>query len=268
MTQARPLSLITGASAGIGEAFARALAARGHDVVLTARRTDRLETLAADLRKAHGIETHVMTSDLADPHAVEQLCRTLDERGLKVDWLINNAGYGVPGRFDQVDWPVHAAFMRVLMTAPTELTWRLIGGMRERGYGRIVNVASLAGHVPGTAGHTLYAASKAYMIKFSQSLALENHALNVHACALCPGFTKSEFHDVTGTRQMMNKLPAFMWQTSEQVVQEGIDAVERGDAVYVTGRFNRTVKSLFKLMPDKMALKVSAKQSKRYRAQH
>ncbi|GLQ48831.1 SDR family NAD(P)-dependent oxidoreductase [Dyella flava] len=267
MSQARPLSLITGASAGIGEAFARALAARGHDVVLTARRTERLETLAVDLRKAHRVNATVITNDLADPHAVEQLCRTLDERGLQVDWLINNAGYGVPGRFDQVDWPVHADFIRVLMTAPTELAWRLISGMRERRFGRIVNVASLAGHVPGTAGHTLYAASKAYMIKFSQSLALEGRALNVHACALCPGFTKSEFHDVTGTRDMMNKLPGFMWQTSEQVVQEGIDAVERGDAVYVTGRFNRTVKSLFKLMPDKMAMKVSARQSKRYRAQ-
>jgi uncharacterized protein len=267
MTQARPLSLITGASAGIGAAFARALAARGHDVVLTARRTDRLETLAKELHSAHGTQATVITNDLADPHAVEQLCRTLDERGLQVDWLINNAGYGVPGRFDQVDWAVHADFIRVLMTAPTELAWRLIGGMRERGYGRIVNVASLAGHVPGTAGHTLYAASKAYMIKFSQSLALEGRPVGVHACALCPGFTKSEFHDVTGTRQMMNKLPAYMWQTSEEVVQEGIDAVERGEAVHVTGRFNRTVKGLFKLLPDKVALALSAKQSKRYRAQ-
>jgi uncharacterized protein len=267
MTQARPLSLITGASAGIGAAFAQALAARGHDVVLTARRTERLETLATTLRNAHGTNVTVITNDLADPHAVEQLCQTLDERGLKVDWLINNAGYGVPGRFDQVDWPVHADFLRVLMTAPTELAWRLIPGMRERRYGRIVNVASLAGHVPGTAGHTLYAASKAYMIKFSQSLALEGQPVGVNACALCPGFTKSEFHDVTGTRSMMNKLPAHMWQTAEQVVQEGIDAVERGDAVYVTGRFNRAVKGLFKLMPDKMGLKISAKQSKRYRSQ-
>jgi uncharacterized protein len=267
MTQARPLSLITGASAGIGAAFARALAARGHDVVLTARRTDRLATLAKELRDAHGTQATVITNDLADPHAVEQLCQTLDARGLQVDWLINNAGYGVPGRFDEVDWKVHADFMRVLMTAPTELAWRLVHGMRERGYGRIVNVASLAGHVPGTAKHTLYAASKAYMIKFSQSLALENQALGVHACALCPGFTKSEFHDVTGTRKMMNKLPGYMWQTAEDVVQEGIDAVERGEAVHVTGRFNRTVKGLFKLLPDKVALKLSAKQSKRYRAQ-
>ncbi|WP_233842838.1 SDR family oxidoreductase [Dyella sp. 2HG41-7] len=267
MTQARPLSLITGASAGIGAAFARALAARGHDVVLTARRTERLETLATELRNTHNINATVLTSDLADAHAVEHLCSTLNERGLQVDWLINNAGYGVPGRFDANDWQVHADFLRVLVTAPTELAWRLIAGMRARGYGRIVNVASLAGHVPGSAGHTLYAASKAYMIKFSQSLALENQNIGVNVCALCPGFTRSEFHDVTGTRPLVSKMPDFMWQSAEDVVQEGIDAVERGDAVHVTGRFNRTVKSVFKLLPDRLALKLSARQSHRYRAQ-
>jgi short-subunit dehydrogenase len=267
MTKARPLSLITGASAGIGAAFARALAARGHDVVLTARRTDRLQALADELRSQHGVNATVLTNDLADPHGVEQLCAALDERGLLVDWLINNAGYGVPGRFDQNDWPVHADSLRVLVTGPTELAWRLVGGMRERGYGRIVNVASLAGHVPGSAGHTLYAASKAYMIKFSQSLALENMGVGVNVCALCPGFTYSEFHDVTGTRALVSKMPSYMWQRAEDVVQEGIDAVERGDIVRVTGRFNRMVKRLFKLMPDRMALNMVVKQSKRYRAQ-
>jgi hypothetical protein len=105
----------------------------------------------------------------------------------------------------------------------------------KRGYGRIVNVASLAGHVPGSAGHTLYAASKAYLIKFSQSLALENLDTGVHVCALCPGFTRSEFHDVTGTRPLVSKMPDFMWQSAEDVVQEGIRAVERGEAVHVTG---------------------------------
>ena len=267
MTKARPLSLITGASAGIGAAFARALAERGHDLVLTARRTDRLDALAAELHGQHGVNATVLTCDLADPNAVEQLCAALEQRGLQVDWLINNAGYGVPGRFDQNEWPVHADFLRVLVTAPTELAWQLVRGMRARGYGRIVNVASLAGHVPGSAGHTLYAASKAYMIKFSQSLALENLGAGVNVCALCPGFTYSEFHDVTGTRPLVSKMPSFMWQRAEDVVQEGIEAVERGDAVHVTGRFNRTVKGLFKLMPDRMALRMSAKQSKRYRAQ-
>jgi uncharacterized protein len=138
--------------------------------------------------------------------------------------------------------------------------------MRARGYGRIINVASLAGHVPGSAGHTLYGASKAYLIKFSQSLALENLTTGVHVCALCPGFTRSEFHDVTGTRQLVSKMPDFMWQSADVVVQEGIDAVERGEPVHVTGRVNRAIKGVFKLIPDKLALKMSAKQSRRYRS--
>jgi len=265
MPPARPLSLVTGASAGIGAAFARELAAHGHDLVLTARRVDRLESLAQELRERHGATVTVLPADLADPAAVGELCDALDARGLRVDWLINNAGYGVPGTFDAVPWPTHEAFIRVLMTAPAELAWRLLPGMRERGYGRIVNVASLAGHVPGTAGHTLYGASKAYLIKFSQSLALENRHLGIHVCALCPGFTWSEFHDVTGTRELMNQMPRFMWQTAEEVVREGCDAVERGDVVRVTGRVNRFIKALVKLMPDRMALALSARESRRYR---
>ncbi len=267
MSQTRPLSLITGASAGIGAAFARALAARGHDLVLTARRTDRLEQLAEALRRQYGREVTILPADLADPAAPAQLEASLAQRGLEVDWLINNAGYGVPGTFEGNDWKTHQDFIQVLMTAPTELAWRLLPGMHQRRYGRIVNVASLAGHVPGTAGHTLYAASKAYLIKFSQSLSLENRAFGVHVSALCPGFTKSEFHDVTGTRELMNKLPSFMWLSAEEVVEQGIEAVERGDAVYVTGRVNRFIKSVFKLMPDRLAFALSARQSRRYRAQ-
>jgi short-subunit dehydrogenase len=260
-----PLSLVTGASAGIGAAFARALAARGHDLVLTARRADRLESLAAELRQRHGREATVLPVDLATPTAPRVLCEELQQRGLAVDWLINNAGYGVPGSFVANDWQTHADFLQVLLAAPTELAWRLLPGMRERGHGRIVNVASLAGHVPGTAGHTLYAASKAYMIRFSESLALESRERGVHVCALCPGFTRSEFHDVTGTRALMNKLPGFMWQSAEDVVEQGIAAVERGDAVHVTGRVNRTIKSVFKLMPDRLSRRLSGRQARRYR---
>lgn len=267
MPSSHPLSLITGASSGIGAAFARQLATLGHDLVLTARRVDRLETVAGELREKHGVSVTVLPNDLADPAAPQALCDALQQRGLQVDWLINNAGYGLPGSFLANDWKAHADFLQVLLTAPTELAWRLLPGMCKRGYGRVINVASLAGHVPGTAGHTLYAASKAYLIKFSQSLALENRDHGVHVCALCPGFTRSEFHDVTGTRTLMNELPGFMWQTSEEVVRQGIDAVERGEAVYVTGRVNRFIKGVFKLMPDRLAMKMSARQSRRYRAQ-
>lgn len=265
MTASRPLGLVTGASSGIGAAFARQLAALGHDLVLTARRVDRLEAMAAELRERHATQVTVLPHDLADPAAPQALCDELDRRGLRVDWLVNNAGYGVPGRFDANDWPVHADFLRVLLTAPTELAWRLLPGMRQRGYGRIINVASLAGHVPAPAGHTLYAASKAYLIKFSQALALENSACGVHVSALCPGFTWSEFHDVTGTRAKMDKLPGYMWLTADEVVRRGIAAVERGDAVYIPGRINRFIKTALQLMPDRLALRLSARQGTRYR---
>ena len=260
-----PLSLITGASSGIGAEFARQLAALGHDLVLTARRVERMDALAIELRAAHGIEITVLAHDLADPATPQALCDTLEQRGLQVDWLINNAGYGVPGTFIANDWQTHADSLRVLLTAPSELAWRLLPGMRERGHGRIINVASLAGHLPGTAGHTLYAASKAYLIKFSQSLALENLADGVHVSALCPGFTWSEFHDVTGTRDKTSKMPDFMWLTAAEVVRQGIAAVERGDAVYIPGRVNRTIKRAIQLMPDRLAMWLSARESKRYR---
>ena len=265
MAPDRPISLVTGASAGIGAAFSEALAARGHDLVLVARRTDRLEALASRVRDLHGTRAHAIPIDRADPTAVQQLAETLAQQGLAIDWLVNNAGYGVPGTFEASEWRTHAAFLQVMVQAPTELAWRLLPGMQQRGYGRIINVASLAGLVPGSAGHTLYAASKAYLIKFSQSLALENRQRGVNVCALCPGFTWSEFHDVTGTRPLVGKLPRFMWQDAPAVAREGIAAVQRGDAVHVTGRINRAIKALAKLTPDRLALWLSARESRRYR---
>lgn len=265
MSPSRPLSLITGASAGIGQAFATTLAARGHDLVLVARRVDRMGALAAELARSHGTACTVLAADLADPAAPQRLCDALKARGLQVDWLVNNAGYGLPGTLVANPWQAHADFVQVMMTAPTELAWRLLPAMRAQGYGRVINVASLAGYVPGTAGHTLYGASKAYLIKLSQSLALENCAAGVHVCALCPGFTWSEFHDITGTREKMNAMPNFMWLTAEEVVRQGIDAVERGRATWVSGRINRVIKAVIEGMPDRLALWLSDRQSGRYR---
>lgn len=259
-------ALVTGASAGIGEAFARELARRGHDLVLTARRADRLETLAAELRDSYGIEAIVAPLDLARPDGPEALVAALDAQGLTIDVLINNAGYGVTGYFEDQPWETHAAFIQVLMTAPTELVRRLLPGMKARGYGRIVNVASLAGHVPGSAGHTLYAASKAYMIRFSQSLALEGKGTGVHTTAVCPGFTYSEFHDVTGSRELVSKMPSYLWMDAATVARQGLDAVEAGKAVYVNGWVNRTIKTLFKLLPDNVALAMVERQGRRFRA--
>ncbi|MEP6899815.1 MAG: SDR family NAD(P)-dependent oxidoreductase, partial [Rhodanobacter sp.] len=130
MSPSRPLSLVTGASSGIGAEFARQLAALGHDLVLTARRTDRLEALAGELRDLHCVQVTVLPADLADRTSVRALCDALAERNLQVDWLINNAGYGVPGSFVASDWQTHADSLQVLLTAPTELARRLLPAMR------------------------------------------------------------------------------------------------------------------------------------------
>ncbi|MFC4820546.1 SDR family NAD(P)-dependent oxidoreductase [Dokdonella ginsengisoli] len=258
-------ALVTGASAGIGAAFARELAARGHALILTARRSERLEALAAELRAGHGVDVQCIACDLADPAAPQFLCEEAARRGLVVDTLVNNAGYGVTGTFLSRPWATHADFVQVMMTAPTELCHRLLPGMRARGDGRIVNVASLAGLLPAPAGHTLYAASKAYLIKFSQALALENRPHGIRVCALCPGFTYSEFHDVNGARELVQDMPRWLWMDAAPVVREAFAALERGDVVRVSGRVNRAIKGFFKLLPDRLALRLIDKRGKDFR---
>lgn len=264
-TPTRRRALVTGASAGIGREFARQLAAHGCDLVLTARRGDRLQALASELRATHGIDVQVIADDLADPAApVRLVAAATRERGA-VDILVNNAGYGVPGRYDKVDWNTHARFMQVLVGAPLHLCHLLLPAMRERGYGRIVNVASLAGLVPATPGNTLYAPAKAFLMRVSQALALENRAHGIHVCALCPGFTHSEFHDVSQARGLVSKLPGWMWSNADDVVRQGLDAVERGQVVYVPGRVNRMTKVLMDLLPHRVALGLVARRAKHFR---
>ena len=262
---ALPCALITGASAGIGEAFARMLAARGMPLVLSARRADRLEALAAELRAAYPVRVEVIVCDLAAIDAAQQLHAEIRRRGLVVDTLINNAGYGLTGYFLSQPWSAQAEFLQVMVTAPSELCHRFLPDMRERGHGRIINVASLAGHVPGSAGQTLYAGAKSYLIKLSQALALEYGRDGVRVCALCPGFTWSEFHDVTGSRALMAKMPKWMWMTAEEVVEDGWQAIERGQVVRVPGRINRLIKLAFKWLPDRLALRLLAKRSDEFR---
>ena len=259
----RRLCLVTGASAGIGAAFARLYAEKGHDLVLTARRRDRLEALAAELRQAHGIEVLVLPADLALPGAVDGLIAGLEGRA--IDVLINNAGYGLPGLYARTRWSEQAAFLQVLLVAVCELTHKLLPGMVERGYGRIVNVASLAGHVPGMPSHTLYGPTKAFLVRFSQALHLETLGTGVHVSALCPGFTWSEFHDANGTRGQADKLPRYMWLDARTVVELGHAAVEANKAVRVTGGLNQLIAAICKIVPDDWVLGHVAKRGKTWR---
>jgi short-subunit dehydrogenase len=220
-------ALVTGASAGIGQEFCRQLAARGYHLVLVARRADRMHTLSTELRQRHGTACLILPADLSEPGAAKSIAKQLKKKDIQVEFLVNNAGYGLPGRFVEPAWKEHRDFIQVMMTAVCDLTWRLLPAMQENRKGFVINVASVAGLIPGSEGHTLYGASKAFLIRFTESLALENRRWGVNISALCPGFTYSEFHDVSGTRDMVDQLPKFMWLNSEDVVGYGIESVLR-----------------------------------------
>ena len=257
-------ALITGASSGIGEAFADLFAVEGFDLVIVARREQHLNVVAERLRKQHGTRVEVLVLDLSARDACERITAELQARGIHVDALVNNAGYGVPGAYTASPWQRHQDFLQVLVVDVAELTYRLLPGMIECGYGRIINVASLAGLVPAPAGHTLYGAAKAFLIKFSEALSNEVRHANVHVTAVCPGFTRSEFHDVTGTRAKMN-LPAWMWMDAATVARQGFAAVMAGEFMYVNGRLNRTIAALVRHMPQRLVYYVGRRTGRRYR---
>ena len=250
----RRLALVTGASAGIGAAIARIYASHGYDVALTARRSDRLERLADELGLRYGVETLTFAADLAEPGAPARILEHLAAHGRQVDALVNNAGYGLPGSYANTRWEDQETFLRVMLHAPSELAHRVLPGMVERRFGRILNVASLAGLVPGSGGHTLYGAVKGYLVKFSQSLHVENLDTGVHVTALCPGFTWSEFHDVNGSRdQITRSTPDWLWLGADEVAATGYEAVEANRAICVPGAPNKAIAAFAKLVPDDWA---------------
>ena len=263
---ARRLALITGASAGIGAASARIYASHGYDVALTARRADRLEGLAAEIKLRSGVEAYALPADLADPAGVDAVLAGIAEQGRVVDALVNNAGYGLPGTFATTSWADQATFLQVMLTSVCEMTHKVLPGMVERRFGRIVNVASLAGLVPGAAGHTLYAATKGFLVKFSQSLHLENLATGVHVSALCPGFTYSEFHDVNGTRDQVSQgVPEWMWLGADEVAAAGYEAAEANRPICVPGAPNKALAAIATVVPGGWALALMASQGSRFR---
>lgn len=258
----RLTALVTGASAGIGKAFADVFGKYGFNLILTARREDRLNQLATELSAKHRVQAHVIPADLADPAAPERLVDAIKARGLRVDALVNNAGYGIPGKYVATKWQDQRDFIQVLVTAPCELAHRLAPAMAERKRGYIINVASLAGMLPGSAGATLYGASKSFMVQFSRSLNIELEKDGVHVTAVCPGFTYSEFHDVTGSRERVSKMPEFMWMTADAVAEEGYQAVMRNKAVHINGRVNKGISLLAKYLPDQLGLTIMKARSR------
>ena len=231
-------ALVTGASAGLGAEFARQLAARGNDLLLVARREERLKQLAAEIGAKRGRRVEIFAADLSEPDAPERIHAFAERQGLTVDWLVNNAGVAGPDLLEERDWSVQARFFELMMTSVAHLCHLFVPAMRARRFGRVINVSSFAGRLSRAAGGN-YGPSKAYLVALSEELALLLKDDGVKVCALCPGFTHTEFHEVAGLMEMKRGLPGFIWYEAETVVREGIEAVERGRPIWVSGRIYR-----------------------------
>lgn len=264
-TTQRTTALVTGASAGIGKAFAQELAKRGFDLVVTARREDRLVELQRELTAQYPIRVEVVAADLAVVDAAQVLYDEVARRGIAIDMLVNNAGYGLGVKYLQASWKQQADFIQVMVTAVSQLTYLFVHPMLQRKSGRVVNIASLAGLLPGGPGSTLYAAAKAFMIRFTESLALELAGSGVTATAVCPGFTFSEFHDVNHTRRRVSRLPKAMWMDAHTVAAQGIDAAMNGRVVMVNGALNNLIWTAMKHVPDGVARGLMLRQAKNFR---
>lgn len=251
--------LITGASAGLGAGFARTLAAKGHDLILVARRADRLETLAALLRQDYNIAVHVFPADLTESGAVAQLMEELAERKLTPTHLINNAGYGLRGSFVDMDGPSQARMIDLNCRVPTELSHAVLPAMIAAGRGGILNIASTAAFQPGP-WMAVYYASKAFLLSFSEALHDEVKDKGVAVSALCPGPTRTEFFAAADMED--SALSRFMAGAPEKVIEDGLKALEANKAVRVSGALNATIASSIRFTPRPLARKIAGELQK------
>lgn len=240
----RPVALVTGGTAGIGAGFAERLAARGLDLVLVARDEQRLGEVATALREQHGVEVETITADLADRADVDRVAARLADRARPVEWLVNNAGFGLKGRFAENDVEAEQAMLDVLVTAVLRLTHAAVGPMAERGSGTVVNVSSVAAFLPrGT-----YGAAKAWVNRFGLWAAQEYGPSGVRFTTVCPGFVRTEFHGRMGVEQ--TSAPKALWLEVDDVVDAALDAVEAGRALVVPSRRYQVLVGAARLVPS------------------
>jgi hypothetical protein len=243
MTRTR--ALITGASAGLGAEFARQLASKEKDLILVARRTDLMAALARELADEFNVEVDVIQADLSDAAAPSTLFAEVSRRGHTVDYLINNAGSVGPDLLDDRDWPAQQKYIQLMMTSVAGMCHHFIPPMQVRGFGRVLNVASVAGQV-SLPGDTSYGPTKAYLIALSKGLAATLQGQGVHVLALCPGFTHTDFHLSEELTRMKKGTPAFIWYDANVVIREGLVALEKGKDVVISGRLYRYLTPLLK----------------------
>ncbi len=246
-------TLITGASSGIGAAFARKLAARGRNVFLVARSEDKLIALCNELGRLTSIRAQYLALDLQQPDAGVQLLEETRKRDLEIDMLINNAGFGSMGDFTKLDLDRELEMIQLNIRSLVDLTYRFLIPMRERKSGAIINVASTAGFqaVPFMA---TYAATKAFVLSFSEALAEENRAHGIHVMALCPGVTETNFFETAG----IDRPPMRIAQTPEEVVETALRALSRQKTTVISGWANWFTVAAERFVPRSVVTKVAA----------
>jgi hypothetical protein len=230
--------LVTGASSGIGADIARELSRRGHGVTLVARREDRLDELADELRRDHGVRVETIGADVTDPDARHSLAGELAERGLTVEVLVNNAGFGSGGAFHELDVEAETEMVKTNVEAVVALCGTFLPGMVERARGAILNLASLIAFQPVPYQAT-YGATKAFVLQFTEAVHTELRGTGVTITALCPGPVRTEFGAAGGFGGADERIPGFMWLSPEEVARAGVDGLEKGDRVVVPGRVNQ-----------------------------
>jgi len=247
----RPVALITGASVGIGEQFARQLAERGNDVVLVARDVARLEALAKEIESRNGTSAEVLAADLTD---AAQLA-TVEARVRSVDILVNNAGFGTFGPMHTLDVDTETREINLNVIALVRLTHAAAGAMAERGRGGILNVSSIAGFQPGPSNAT-YAATKAFVTSFTEAVHEELKSSGVAVTALCPGFTHTEFQ--ARANVPASEVPGFLWQEADVVARAGLDGLAKNRAVVLPGALNKVLGNFSAVSPHVFTRRISA----------
>ena len=229
---------MTGASSGIGEEIARQLAGRGHNLIIVARRIERLRELAGELATEHGVRVEPLAADLATQEARDELAAAVDALGLDVEVLVNNAGFGDSGTVHRVGSERLRAMVRLNCEAVVDLQARYSAAMVERERGAIINIASTAAFqpIPGTA---TYAATKAFVLSLSEATHAELGGKGITVTAVCPGPVKTEFAEVAGLGDANEKLPGFIWTDVERVAREAVEGAEKDRRVVVPGLVNR-----------------------------
>jgi len=236
-------ALVTGPTSGIGRSFARALAARGHDLVLVARNEDRLAETADELRSTYGIAVEVLPADLVDRAQLAKVEARLADRGEPVRLLVNNAGFGLRGRFLDNDLAQEQAQLDVLVTAVMRLTHAALGSMLAEGRGQIVNVSSMAGFLQRGS----YSAAKSYVTKLSQWAHHEYAGQGVQVMAVCPGFVRTEFHQRLGSDT--DSAPRLLWLDPDRLVAEALADLDAGRALSIPSKRYKAIAAVVRVVP-------------------